>query len=222
MIRYILACVGAVALAVAGTGPASASQLVYVGTMSGANEAAPNTSPATGTARLTIDDVLMTMRVEFTFSGLLGTDTAAHIHCCTAQPNLGSAGVATVTPTFTGMTLGDNLGVSSGSFDFLFDMTQASSWSAIFLGASPRFGDTGLAFAALLSGIQSGQAYLDIHSTQYTGGEIRTFFTGPPAPTSVPEPRTLALMLASLVGIAVVRRRRTPNVHFVGANPISL
>lgn len=206
MIRHILACAGAVALLAAGIGPASANQLVYVGNLSGAQEAAPNTSPATGTATLTIDDQLLTMRVEFTFSGLQGTDTAAHLHCCTPAPNLSNAGVATVVPTFTGMLLGTNLGVTSGSYDFLFDMTLPSSWNPTFLNASPSNGDTSLAFAALLSGIQSGQAYLDIHSTVYSGGEIRTFFTGPPA--AVPEPQTFALMLASLLGIAVAGRRR--------------
>lgn len=208
MIRYILACVGTVALAVAGTCPASAAQLVYVGTMSGAQVSPSNTSPATGSAQLTIDDQLLTMRVQFTFSDLLGTDTAAHIHCCTTTPNSTVAGVATTTPFFPGMSAGTNLGVTSGTYDFLLDMTLLGSWNPAFLNASPRNGDERLAFADLLSGIQSGRAYLDIHSTAYGGGEIRTFFTGPPATTPVPEPQTFGLMLASLAGIAVVGRRR--------------
>lgn len=40
------------------------------------------------------------------FSGLLGNVTASHIHCCTAAAGTSTAGVATMTPTFTNFPSG--------------------------------------------------------------------------------------------------------------------
>ncbi len=86
--------------------PAAATIVVYSTGLSGAAESPPNASPGTGSATVTVDDVLNTMRVQVTFADLLGTTTAAHIHCCTAVAGAGTAGVATVTPTFTGFRWG--------------------------------------------------------------------------------------------------------------------
>jgi hypothetical protein len=184
--------------------PAQAHEVVYVGTLSGAKEGPPNSSAGTGQARLTIDDHLETIRIEFSFSGLSGNSTAAHIHCCTPEVELGTAGVATTTPFFDGMQPGVNLGVTSGSFDHLYDMTRTGSWNPAFLGAPPRNGDTSLAFATLLTAIETGHAYLNIHSSLYSTGEIRTFFTLAP----VPEPQSVLMMLAGLAGVAFAAQRR--------------
>lgn len=203
MRHLALAPLAAAALAI--SMPAMAHETVYVGTLSGAKEAPTNSSAGVGTAKLTFDDHLNTMRVEFSFSNLAGNVTAAHIHCCTASAELGTAGVATTTPTFTGMVNGVNLGVTAGSYDHLFDMNQTSSWNLVFLNAAPRSGDTGLAFSTLMTAIADGKAYLNIHTTAVTGGEIRTFFALAP----VPEPETYALMLGGLglLGLALRRRR---------------
>src|SRR6266850_5087544 len=107
--------------------PASAAILIYDATLSGPSESPPNASPATGVARVTIDDSLDTMRVETTFSGLLSTTTAAHIHCC-FNPSGTTFGAATQTPTFTGFPLG----VTSGSYDHTFDLTVASTYNIAF------------------------------------------------------------------------------------------
>lgn len=202
MRHLALAPLAAAALAI--SMPAIAHETVYVGTLSGAKEAPSNLSTGMGTAKLTFDDHLNTMRVEFSFSSLLGTVTAAHIHCCTASAELGTAGVATTTPTFTGMVNGVNLGVKAGSYDHLFDMNQTSSWNLVFLNAAPRNGDTGLAFSTLMTAIADGKAYLNIHTTAVPGGEIRTFFALAP----VPEPETYALMLGGLGLLSLALRRR--------------
>ena len=81
--------------------PAAAHDVFYIGTLTGAKEAQPNASPGMGTAMITINDHDNTMRVQFSFSGLAGNLTAAHIHCCTVTAEAGTAGVATPTPTFT-------------------------------------------------------------------------------------------------------------------------
>lgn len=57
-----------------------AALLSYQATLSGAQEVPPNGSPATGSATITIDDVLNTLTYNITFSGLLGAETGAHIH----------------------------------------------------------------------------------------------------------------------------------------------
>ena len=89
---------------------ACAATITYSATLDGASESPSNASPGTGTATVTFDTVLHTMSVQSNFSGLLGTVTAAHIHCCTATPGVGLAGVATTTPTFTGFPLGVTAG----------------------------------------------------------------------------------------------------------------
>src|SRR5258706_9481083 len=119
-----LAIISFVALGLASN--ANAAPIVFSTTLSGPNESPPNASPGIGTALVTFDIVANTMRVQATFSGLTIADTAAHIHCCTAVPLTGTAGVATPAPAFPGFPLG----VTSGTYDNIFDMTQTSSYSS--------------------------------------------------------------------------------------------
>jgi hypothetical protein len=114
-----------------------------------------------------------TWTVNAQFSGLVGITTAAHIHCCTAVAFTGTAGVATQTPSFQGFPLG----VTSGNFSGIFDIDLASSYNPAFINAN---GGTVGALDALITGLNSGKAYLNIHTGSFPSGEIRSFLVNAP------------------------------------------
>ena len=181
-------------------------EVVYYTTLSGPAEFPTNTSPGTGWGRATFDLDLLTMRIEASFSGLLGSTSASHIHCCTilpgTDPGVMTAGVATITPSFTGFPTG----VSAGTYDFTYNMALASSYNAAFI--TNNGGTVSSAFGALIAGLNANKAYLNIHSTStipannFPGGEIRGFLR------LVPEPSTLLLAVFGMSGL-LMRRRRT-------------
>jgi len=190
-IHTLVAPVAALALA----GAAHALPVTLTTTLSGAAESPPNASPGTGTGTVTFDIATHVLTVSETFSGLLAGTTASHIHCCTALPGSGNAGVATQVPTFSLFPLG----VTSGTFTQTFDSSLASTYNPAFVTLA---GSVSAAESMLFSGLAAGDAYLNIHTSQFPTGEIRGFL----AP--IPEPETSALMLAGLGLVAAMARRR--------------
>ena len=195
-IRNLFVAIVMAVLTIAGN-TAFAHDVVYTATLTGAAESPVNASPAVGNAIVTFNADTFTMQVQATFSGLLGNTTASHIHCCTAVAGTGTAGVVTVTPTFTGFPLG----VTAGSYNATYDMSLASSWNSSYLTA---IGGVSNAFTALSTALDSGTAYLNIHTSAFGGGEIRGFLTAAP----VPEPEAYGMLLAGLALVSAVARRR--------------
>ena len=182
----------ALATAALATG-AQAHLTIFEGTF------APEAPGATGTGTLYMeyDEHDHTLFIDASWSGLSGNTNNAHIHCCTALPGTGTAGVALATG---GILPGFPLGVKSGSYTRVIDLTLSSSYGGSFLTASG--GTAAGAEARLMSNLVSGQAYFNIHTTTFGGGEIRSFVS------VVPEPATTAMLLAGLAAVGVSARRR--------------
>jgi hypothetical protein len=163
--------------------------------LSGPAESPPNASPGTGFASVLYDDVAQTLSVNVTFSGLLGNTTASHIHAATALPNAGNAGVATEVPFFDSFPIG----VTSGSYLHLFDLTDPDSFNPAYVTANG--GTLASATTALVNAMSSEKAYLNIHTRSFPPGEIRGFFR-------VPDSGTTALLLTMGLGTLVAFARR--------------
>jgi hypothetical protein len=192
MIRSLALSVvmGAAALAAV---PAHASLVQFTSTLG------PEVSGATGSgsAQITIDDVTNMMRLQVTFQGLSGLTTVSHIHAPTISPGTGTAGV--IVPS--GSTLpGFPTGVSSGSYDNLFDLGANTTYRTAFINSNG--GTTTGARNALIGYIQSRQAYLNVHTTTFPGGEIRGFFQ-----EQVPAPLPVLGVGAAMAWSRRMRRR---------------
>jgi hypothetical protein len=168
-------------------GPAFATS--FTAPMDGPTEVPPVDTPATGFATVTVTGVILS--VDLSFSGLIGGPaTAASIHCCVSAG--GNALVAVILPSFPAAT--------SGTYEHDFDLTDAATYNPSFLNNAG--GTAAAASAALLAGLEADQAYVNIHDTEFPGGEIR----GNLAP--VPEPSTLTFVAVALAATAAVRRHR--------------
>jgi hypothetical protein len=177
--------------------PAWAHEHFYDVTLSGAGLSA---STASGTALVTLDLDLITVRIEATFAGLLGGAVGMQLHCCTALPGSGTAMGALAQPVMPGFPTG----VSSGAFDITYDLTEDATYSPGFVVASG--GHTSDALNALINGAAAGAMYLSIRSSAFPEGEIRGFLIE--QAEVVPEPGTCGLMLGGLAAIGALARQR--------------
>ncbi len=158
-------------------------------------------STATGKADVLYDSVAHTLHVDVTFTGLMAPDVASHIHAATALPGVGTAGVATTVPSFSGFPSG----VTSGSYDHILDLTSLTSFNPSYVTA--HGGTAASAEAALVAAMLDGKSYLNIHTTEFPGGEIEGFLK------AVPEDSATGLLVTlgavAMLGLARARRRRS-------------
>jgi CHRD domain/PEP-CTERM motif len=185
---------GLIAIAVVGalfSVPVKADPLNFIANYSGSQEVPVRVTPGTGVGFVTLNGNLLSFSI--TFTGLTTPTVDSHIHCC--APIGSNAGVA-VGFTSTGFPLG----VTSGSYSHTFDLTDISIYKAAFLAANG--GTAASAAAALTTNLVNGLTYLNIHTTQFPGGEIRGQVQ------AVPEPTTMLLLGAGLATFAGVKLRR--------------
>jgi hypothetical protein len=88
----------------------------------------------------------------------------------------------------------------------LFDLTMASSYNPAFV--TLHGGTVAGAEAALEAGLLAGETYINIHTQQFPGGEIRGFLS------AVPEPATWAMMLLGFAGLGFAFRQSQRRVSF--------
>lgn len=124
--------------------PSQAAGVSYKAVLKGSSEVPPNSTGGSGTATVTYDAATKEVSWEGSFSGLTGPATAAHIH--------GPAGAGT------------NAGV-------IVPFSQKDvPFTSPFKGSAKLADDKNTALAAALN---SGQAYVNIHTAANPGGEIR-------------------------------------------------
>lgn len=121
-----------------------AAPITFNVTLNGSQEVPPNGSTATGSATVTVDDVLNSVMVSLVYSGLTTPAGNAHIHCCNG-PGVNSPVVIPFLPA------GFVPGAISGSF------------SATITGISP----------SVIAGLENYKGYINVHNETYPGGEIR-------------------------------------------------
>jgi hypothetical protein len=173
----------------------AANATIFVGHLDGPTEG--TISPGVGDAIIDFDLIAHSFAINVSFSGLTSGTTASHVHAPTAVPGFGTAGVATMVPTFAGFPLG----VTAGTYSMTFDTSLLSFYNPAFVTA--QGGSAASAEAALFNYMTQGRSYLNIHTSAFPGGEIRGFLI------AVPEAATWMMMLTGfgVSGLALRRRR---------------
>lgn len=147
----------------------------------------PNPSTATGHASLTFDTRSGLVDLEMSVDGISVSDVTF-------------PGGALAFGAFGPLHIHLGAAGSNGPIEIPFNQTAFFTDTATGMNVSA----TNVAFDTdLVDELRSGDLYLNLHSLDYASGEIRGQIA------AIPEPSTLALFGIGLLGLGVMRRRRT-------------
>ena len=136
------------------------SNITYTATLTAANERPnPTNSTATGSWTGVLNPQTNTMTYTLTYSGLSANSTGAHIHA-QADANT-NASVVLNFASFAGATTAFTSGNTSGSAAGTVNMSGGTVTGFTITGDSLR------------KAMDAGMAYVNVHTTANTGGEIR-------------------------------------------------
>jgi CHRD domain len=158
----------------------SAAPIVFGANLRPGQEVPAVISAGSGSATVTLDGTLLS--VALSFSGLTSNTVFAHIHCCAAA---GANG-----PVAIDFGAAFPVGVTAGTFSGTFDLTSAATFTSGFRTANPSFQ------TAFVNGLLAGNTYINVHTVNNRGGEIRG---------QIPLPTSLVLLLPGLLGLGLMR-----------------
>jgi hypothetical protein len=188
---------------------ASGAIVVFTANLTGSQEVPANASTASGFGTFVLNDAQTALTMDVTVFGLdfTGTQTPnnlnddlvnAHIHAGTGT------GVGSGLPGF-------NAGVRWGFIGTPFNDTVipnvvvtpfVNGVGGRVIGTWDQLEGNGTTLTAQLPNILAGQSYINFHTTQFPGGEIRGQLVAAPLPAS------LAIWGLGAVGVGYVVRRR--------------
>jgi len=168
MKRVLLVLAAVALIAIVPGAVTGASDEVFTGTFSGAQEVPPVSTSAGGTVYVFINPAATEVKYAVSYTGLSGPLVAAHIHA-------GSPGV-------NGQIM---LPLTPGPSTMFGSLTQANFQST----------SAATTWSAALNLIRTGRAYVNLHTAAHPQGEIRAALrpaaaaaTPTPAPTRTPSP----------------------------------
>ena len=162
--------------------PVLASTITYTAALNSLGEVPQQETSSSGVATLSLSGDLLT--VDVTYRGLSSLATAADIYCCVSATSNGP-----VVLPLSGFPTAE-----TGAYNQTFNLS-----TFVFSGGGSE--------AALISGLNSGLAYVNIRSVAFPNGEIRGQLAAS-ASSAVPEPTNLILLGMGVVGVWGATRRR--------------
>ena len=164
----------------------------------GANTASADTSEAFGNEAalgLFFDPTTSELSFDFTFEGLNGGlffDAASGIHL--HLPGTAGDPFNETGPIVFNLNSFNDAAVTNSNAQILDGATSGRVTGVV------SFEDN----LNLIDDLQAGEFYLNIHSQDFTGGELRGSIT----PVAVPEPSSMVVFGVAIAGLATRRRRK--------------